>query len=573
MTDDPPVSIAGRRVIDDTIVAISTPLGEGGIGIVRLSGPEAIEIVDRIFRPTRSSGVLRQAETHTLHYGRVESDGRILDEALVSVMRSPRSYTREDVVEVNCHGGVVASRAVLDAVLRAGARLAERGEFTRRAYLNGRISLDQAQAVLDIVQAQTALGLEAAVDRLGGRFSSALAGLRTRLADLLADVEVEIDFPDVDVEVERIRPRVDDLAAGVDRLLQQADRGRVVREGLTVAIIGRPNVGKSTLLNALLAEERAIVTPIPGTTRDTVEEIASLEGIPVRWIDTAGLRDTDDPVESAGVERTRHAVDRSDLLLVVLDRSVPLLTEDRALIVEDSPIPRIAVWNKCDLPALAEPADIGSDRSLEISAQSGEGVDRLRSMILDMLVGAEVPDARRHAAARHVGARPVETIAQGPRGDSAGTRERTVCGYDRRGAPFGLPRRRRTPGNRPFRVDSRRDLLPLLHREVTSAKLRLHALGYDQIDTLRLHAAPPVVEADLADERGAGRLLEAWQVLAEPERNQRQCGTLLDDASLQMVPPVSDERQFLERALPDQKSRGRVPCPIRGERVEVGVEA
>ena len=230
--------------------------------------------------------------------------------------------------------------------LRAGARLAERGEFTRRAYLNGRISLDQAQAVLDIVQAQTALGLEAAVDRLGGRFSAALAGLRTRLADLLADVEVEIDFPDVDVEVERIRPRVDDLAAGVDRLLQQADRGRVVREGLTVAIIGRPNVGKSTLLNALLAEERAIVTPIPGTTRDTVEEIASLEGIPVRWIDTAGLRDTDDLVESAGVERTRHAVDRSDLLLVVLDRSVPLLTEDRALIAEDSPIPRIAVWNK-----------------------------------------------------------------------------------------------------------------------------------------------------------------------------------------------------------------------------------
>jgi len=378
---------------DETIAAISTPLGEGGIGIVRLSGSRAVDIAADLFEPAGNPASLRDVETHTLHYGRIVSDGHPIDEVLVSLMRAPRSYTREDVVEINCHGGVVATRAVLDAVLRNGARLAERGEFTRRALLNGRISLDQAQAVLDIVQAKTSLGLEAAVDRLAGRFSAAIAGLRTRIADLLADVEVEIDFPDVDVETDRIRPRLVSAIADVDRLIRQADGGRVLREGRTVAIVGRPNVGKSTLLNALLAEDRAIVTPIPGTTRDTVEEIASFEGVPVRLIDTAGMRDTDDVVESVGVERTRNAMARSDLLLLVLDRSESWTSEDHCLEQETRDLPRILVRNKADRPkSPGWPPAADDTVAVDVSASAGDGIEGLRETILERLVGGEVPN-------------------------------------------------------------------------------------------------------------------------------------------------------------------------------------
>jgi len=377
----------------DTIAAISTPIGEGGIGIVRLTGPDAVQIVCGVFRS--SSSRLRSlgcAPTHTLHHGRIEVNGRSIDEVLVSVMRAPRTYTREDVVEVNCHGGVVATRAVLDLVLARGARLAERGEFTKRAYLNGRISLDQAKAVLDIVHARTVLGLEAAVDRLGGRFSDALARLRGSLADLLADLEVEIDYPDLDVDVEAILPRIDRLCRDIERMLAQCAQGRVLREGLTVAIVGRPNVGKSTLLNALLAEERAIVTPIPGTTRDTVEEDASLEGIPVRWIDTAGLRAPGDAVEAEGIRRTRRAIDRSDLVLCLLDRSEPLADEDREVLARSWSVPSILILNKADLPDRLGPVpDASWDGRLEVSARGGEGIDDLRGTILRLLIGGALP--------------------------------------------------------------------------------------------------------------------------------------------------------------------------------------
>ncbi|HDS29171.1 MAG TPA: tRNA uridine-5-carboxymethylaminomethyl(34) synthesis GTPase MnmE, partial [Candidatus Acetothermia bacterium] len=311
----------------DTIAAISTPIGEGGIGIVRLSGPEALEIAERLFVPARG-GSLHDAATHTIHYGVLSWGGRVIDEVLVSVMLPPRTYTREIVVEINCHGGVMAARAVLDAVLTSGARLAERGEFTQRAFLNGRISLDQAKAVMEVVRAQTMLGLEAAVDRLGGRFTQALAALRGMLMEAMAELEVQIDYPDLDVDVEAIVPSLERSASRVAELVRQSADGRLIREGVTVAIVGRPNVGKSTLLNALLSDERAIVTPIPGTTRDTIEEHASLEGIPVRWIDTAGLRPTDDPVESEGVRRTRAAMDRADLWLLLVDASEPMTQED-----------------------------------------------------------------------------------------------------------------------------------------------------------------------------------------------------------------------------------------------------
>ena len=270
--------------------------------------------------------------------------------------------------------------------------MAERGEFTKRAFLNGRLSLDQAKAVLDVVRARTKLGLEAAVDRLGGRFSNEIGEIRAELAEILADLEVEIDYPDLDVDIHAVLPRIGRLACRIARLLTQCEQGRILREGLTVAIVGRPNVGKSTLLNALLAEERAIVTPIPGTTRDTVEEEASLAGIPVRWIDTAGLRKPGDPVEAEGVLRTRQAIDRSDLMVIMVDRSEPLTKEDRAILENPWNLPSILVANKRDLPDRLGDIPRGAwTVRLDVSASTGDGIDRLSEAILEQLAGGELP--------------------------------------------------------------------------------------------------------------------------------------------------------------------------------------
>ncbi len=377
----------------DTIAAISTPIGEGGIGIVRMSGPRSVEIAEKIFQSS-SRIHLSRVPSHTLHHGFIIDGGRKIDEVLVSVMRAPRTYTREDIVEINCHGGIAAVRAVLDLLLRNGARLAERGEFTKRAFLNGRISLDQAQAVLDAVRAQTQLGLEAAIERIGGRFTQEIATLRDEIATVLADIEVEIDYPDIDADVEPFLPRIRQLYDRADKLVRQADRGRVVREGLTVAIVGRPNVGKSTLLNTFLAEERAIVTPIPGTTRDTVEEVTEISGIPVRLIDTAGLRSPTDEVEKEGVKRAKRAVERSDLVLLLLDRSTPPSEEDRELLITDWHRPAILVLNKSDLPPAFGNHEIESDRYLgvyEISAKTGDGVNLLAKGIVDSILTGGVP--------------------------------------------------------------------------------------------------------------------------------------------------------------------------------------
>jgi len=375
---------------DDTIAAISTPIGEGGIGIVRVSGPEAISVVNPVFAAARGAS-LEASPSHRLHYGKIVVDGRVVDEVLVSIMRAPRTYTREDIVEVNCHGGILAAQAILDAILARGARLAERGEFTKRAFLNGRISLDQAKAVLDVVRARTALGLEAAVDRLGGRFSAAIAEIRRRLAEVLADLEVEIDYPDLDVETEAIGARVVGLSRRVSDLLARAEEGRVLREGLTVAIVGRPNVGKSTLLNALLAEERAIVTPIPGTTRDTVEEVAAIGGVPVRLIDTAGLREPGDPVEAAGVRKTEQAVGRADLVLLVLDSSEPSTDEDRRLVEKEWGVPVLLVMNKIDLEARFGEVDDGGLTVIRVAARESRNLEALRAVLLDLLLGGRIP--------------------------------------------------------------------------------------------------------------------------------------------------------------------------------------
>ncbi len=377
-------------MLGDTIAAISTPIGEGAISLVRLSGPDAVAVADRIFRSPRPVPLAEQA-SHTVHYGHIVHDDKVIDEVLVSVLRAPRTYTREDTIEIGCHGGIVAARAVLHAVLGAGARLAERGEFTQRAFLNGRISLDQAQAVLDMVRAQTALGLEAAVERLGGRFSGEIAALRRDLETLLAELEVEIDFPDLDVDEAALGPRVRALAERVADLSARGEQGRIVREGLTVAILGRPNVGKSTLLNALLAEERSIVAPTPGTTRDTVEDVAAIGGVPVRFIDTAGLRTPGDAIEAEGVRRAEAAARRADLVLLVLDRSEPLTGDDHALLARPFDIPRIVVKSKCDLADRLRPLPELAGPVAEIAARDHRGIDALREQILTLLMTGGIP--------------------------------------------------------------------------------------------------------------------------------------------------------------------------------------
>ncbi len=375
----------------ETIAAVSTPLGEGGIGMVRLSGESAVRIADTLFRSPAGTSLAR-ADSHTIHYGVIRSGERTLDEVLVSVMRAPRTYTREDVVEINCHGGMVATRSVLDAVLGAGARMAERGEFTKRAFLNGRISLDQAKAVLDVVQARTSLGLEAAIDRLGGRFTHELIALRSEIAAVLSDLEVEIDYPDLDVHIDAIEPRIDAVATRVAELLSKAESGRLLREGLTIAIVGRPNVGKSTLLNALLSEERAIVTSIPGTTRDTIEESASLDGIPVRWIDTAGLREAEGAVEEEGVRRTHIAIDRADVLLLLVDGSERITADDEGILALKPDIPSLVVITKSDLPSpWRQLPGHGEHTVIRLSAKTGRGMHALHEAITHRFVRGEIP--------------------------------------------------------------------------------------------------------------------------------------------------------------------------------------
>jgi len=386
----------------DTIAAVSTPPGQGGIGIVRLSGPLALPILRSVFRGPDG----RPAEAfppQRLRYGRiVDTDGAPLDEVLAVFMAAPRTYTREDVAEIHCHGGHAAVREVLRRVIQEGARPAEPGEFTVRAFLNGRIDLTRAEAVMDVVRATTRRSLKAAARQLGGALGRRLSGLRTRLLELLAHVEACIDFSDEEIpgDLEQgFGPRAAELREEMERLLATYDRGRILREGAAVAIVGRPNVGKSSLLNRLLAEDRAIVTEVPGTTRDTIEESFSLHGIPVRLVDTAGIRRSADRVEQEGIRRSRRAVEEADVVLLVLDGSRPLEAADRELLEELRGRRAVVVRNKRDLP----PADrAGLDAVLGalspdtpqvlLSAKTGEGLEGLLDTLQEILLG-EAPAA------------------------------------------------------------------------------------------------------------------------------------------------------------------------------------
>ncbi len=377
--------------MSDTIAAIATPPGEGGIGIIRLSGPEAQAIALKIFRPVRA-GRLR---SHRVRYGHVIGpDGAVIDEALLTFMAAPHSFTREDVVEISCHGGALPVQLTLEAALAAGARLANPGEFTMRAFLNGRIDLSQAEATLDVIRAQTSAGLAVAQAQLGGWLAREVRAARAALLEPLAYITALIDFPEEGIEPQAVAEPVAQALATVERLLAGADQGIVIRNGARVALVGRPNVGKSSLLNALLRVERAIVTPIPGTTRDTLEETANLAGVPVVLIDTAGMRVSDDPVEQIGVERARSALASADLALLVFDAQQSFTAEDAAMLSVTAERPTIIVWNKCDDPASSPPPAPEHPRCVAVvacSARYGHGIDHLAHTIAATLLGGTLP--------------------------------------------------------------------------------------------------------------------------------------------------------------------------------------
>lgn len=395
--------------LDDTIVAISTPVGEGGIGIVRLSGADAVALAARLFR-SAGGRTLTEVKSHTIHYGRVvdPATGEPVDEALVTVMRAPRTYTREDVVEINCHGGVIPLKAILRLLIREGARLAEPGEFTKRAFLNGRIDLSQAEAVIDVIRAKTSHAERLALQQLEGRLSAKIHGIRERVAELCAGVEAYIDFPEDEiegVEEEWMMSAVHDVAGQLGALLRGYDEGRLYREGVAAAIVGKPNVGKSSLLNALLDADRAIVTEIPGTTRDVIEEHLAVGGIPVKIMDTAGIRETHDLAEMEGVRRSLRALRHADVVLAVFDGSMPFDEADRVVLENMGDKAALYVVNKSDIPdpSFTIPGAAGERPVVRVSALTGEGIEALRDAVYRLIVPASASDGK-------AGMSPGETV-------------------------------------------------------------------------------------------------------------------------------------------------------------------
>lgn len=397
----------------DTIAAISTPIGEGGISIIRLSGDDAIAVAQKLYRGRKD---LSKVATNTINYGHIDDpdSGEEVDEVMVSIMRAPHTYTREDVVEINCHGGLLATNRILQLTLSHGARLAEPGEFTKRAFLNGRLDLSQSEAVMDLIRAKTDKSMKVALNQLDGDLSRLIKKLRKDILDVLAQVEVNIDYPEYDdveeMTTKMLKEKALEVQQRIQALLKTAKQGKVLRDGLATAIIGRPNVGKSSLLNTLLHEDKAIVTNVAGTTRDVIEEYVNVDGVPLKLIDTAGIRHTEDTVEKIGVERSRQAIDTADLVLLLIDSSNPLTDEDRELIKLTAQKPRIVILNKTDLPMKVDLAEleklIGDSRLIKTSIVEHQGMEELGQTISHMFFDEGIESGQNTVMvtnARHIG--------------------------------------------------------------------------------------------------------------------------------------------------------------------------
>lgn len=397
----------------DTIAAISTPMGEGAIAIVRLSGDKAVEIADRVFKTPGGKSLMEQP-SHTIHYGHLHEPktGEVVEEVMLSLMKAPKTFTREDVVEINCHGGIVSVNRVLQLVLVNGARLAEPGEFTKRAFLNGRIDLSQAEAVMDLIRAKTDRAMNVALGQMDGKLSRLITDLRQALIETLAQVEVNIDYPEYDDVEEMTVPVLLEKCSWVrdeiDKLLQTSSQGKILREGLSTVILGRPNVGKSSLLNSLVQENKAIVTDIAGTTRDIIEEYVNVRGVPLRLVDTAGIRETEDIVERIGVERSRQVLKEADLILLVLNSAEELSVEDERLFETIQHMDYIVVVNKTDLERkidLNRVYDLaGKSRVVATSLLKEEGVIELEEAIAALFFDGQVEqgDMTYVSNARHI---------------------------------------------------------------------------------------------------------------------------------------------------------------------------
>ncbi len=381
---------------EDTISAVATALGEGSIGIVRISGPQALAVGEKLFCAAAGK-TLGSYPVNTLVYGHVyDTDGSLVDEVLVVYMRAPRSYTAEDVVEIQCHGGVQPLQKILQLTFGAGARPAEAGEFTKRAFLNGRIDLTQAEAVMDIIRSRSEASLKLAVRQQQGQLAKELRSLRQRLVDIVVNLEAVIDYPEEDIEdvtYARVQESIDSVVSRIESLLAHAHTGKILREGLRTAIVGRPNVGKSSLLNALLKEERAIVSQYAGTTRDVIEEQLLLDGVPLVLADTAGIRATEDFVEKIGVEKSRQLLAEAELVICVVDGSEGLTAEDEAILQAADGKPCVVIVNKCDLSLAVDftqlEARFGTGRVLQLSAKTLTGVEDFTAWLKNYVYGSK----------------------------------------------------------------------------------------------------------------------------------------------------------------------------------------
>lgn len=380
----------------DTIAGISTPRGEGGIGIIRISGTEAFEILEKIFVP-KSKKKISELKNFSINYGHIVDREEVVDEVMVSIMKSPNTYTKEDIVEINCHGGFVITEKVLEVALKNGARIAEAGEFTRRAFLNGRIDLTQAEAIIDIIHGKTEKAISLSLSQLRGDLKEQIEHLKKLILDVAAHINVVLDYPEEGIDDPLPQNLVDNLKEVVDTtntLISSYDKGRLIKEGIKTGIVGKPNVGKSSLLNSILREERAIVTHIPGTTRDIIEEVVNLKGIPLILVDTAGIRKTDDIVENIGVEKSKKILQEADLILFVIDGSRELDEEDLKIYDSIQSDNVIGILNKIDVEKIADISKLTKIKKwIEISAMKNIGIDEMEEKIYRHIISENIEDS------------------------------------------------------------------------------------------------------------------------------------------------------------------------------------